>query len=170
MSEQAWTIEAIQSKVDQFLKPLLKLARLDLKYDVRPGGGDQEFISPDFTVNFAGKDLDLLLAHKAELLLALEQLTLETLRVPHEDRHRIIFDAQDYRLLRIEELKLSAEAAAEKVKRTGAPFRFNPMTSRERRIIHLALRDDPDVRTTSEGVAPNRCTVVSAAESARGRR
>ena len=59
-----------------------------------------------------------------------------------EDHSRISFDANDYRLLRIEELRLSAVAAAEKVKRTGEPFRFNPMNSRERRVIHLALRNE----------------------------
>jgi spoIIIJ-associated protein len=89
-------------------------------------------------------------------------LTLEALRVPHDDRYRLVFDADDYRLMRIEELRLSAEAAAERVKKNGLPFRFSPMTSRERRIIHLALRNDPAVETTSEGVAPNRHTVIYA--------
>ena len=67
-------------------------------------------------VKFAGKDLDLLLTNRAELLLALEQLTMEMLRMPNEDHSRISFDANDYRLMRIEELRMSAGAAAEKVK------------------------------------------------------
>ena len=46
---------------------------------------------------------------------------------------------------------LSAATAAEKVKRTGAPFRFNPMNSRERRVIHLALRNETEVRSESSG-------------------
>jgi spoIIIJ-associated protein len=165
MSENNWSLDAIRPRLDQFLHPLLKAARLELKYDVAEGGGDQTFITPDFTVNFEGKDVDLLLNQKGELLLAIEELTLEALRIAHEDRFRIVFDAQDYRLLRIAELRLSAETAAEKVKRTGLAFRFNPMTSRERRIIHLALRDDPGVRTVSEGVAPRRHTVIYAAGS-----
>jgi len=68
---------------------------------------------------------DLLLANRAELLLALEHVTMEMLRMPSETI-RGFFDANDYRLLRIEELRLSAMTAAEKVKRTGVPFRFNP--------------------------------------------
>ncbi len=163
MSEQPWTLEAIRPKVESFLRPVLKAARFQLEFEVRTGGGDQTFITPDFTVSFDGPDTDLLLAQRGELLLALEELTLEALRISHEDRFRIVFDAHDYRLLRIEELRLSAETAAEKVKRTGIAFRFNPMTSRERRIIHLALRDDPAVRTASEGVAPRRHTVIYAA-------
>jgi spoIIIJ-associated protein len=160
MSQDAWTLDEIGPRLDEFLQPVLKAARLSLHYRFRVGGDDQQFIHPDVTVSFDGDDLDLLLAQKGELLLALEQLTLEALHVPHEDRYRVIFDARDYRLMRIEELRMSAEAAAEKVKQSGAAFHFNPMTSRERRILHLALRDDPAVETTSEGVPPQRHIVV----------
>src|SRR5262249_56927914 len=79
---------------------------------------------------------------------------MEMLRMPSEDHSRISFDANDYRLLRIEELRLSAMTAAEKVKRTGQPFRFNPMNSRERRVIHLALRGEEAVRSESLGSGP----------------
>jgi len=104
--------------------------------------------------------VDLLLTNKAELLLALEHLTMEMLRMSSEDHSRISFDANDYRLLRIEELRLSAMTAAEKVKRTGQPFRFNPMNSRERRIIHLALRGETEIRSESLGSGPQRQVVV----------
>jgi spoIIIJ-associated protein len=50
--------------------------------------------------------------------------------------------------------------AAEKVKRTGQPFRFNPMNSRERRVIHLALRGEEAVRSESLGSGPQRQVVV----------
>lgn len=160
MSREPWKLEEIGQKLDQFLTPVLAAAQLSLRYELREGGDDGHFINPDVTVNFEGADIELLLAQRGELLLSLEQLALEALRVPHEDRYRIIFDAHDYRLMRIEELRMSAEAAAEKVKRTGMPFSFNPMSSRERRILHLALRDDPEVDSTSEGVPPHRHTVV----------
>src|SRR5262249_11759312 len=96
----------------------------------------------------------------AELWLARDPVTVEALRVPSEDHSRISFDANDYRLLRIEELRLSAMTAAEKVKRTGVPFRFNPMNSRERRVIHLALRNQTEVRSESMGFGPTRQVVV----------
>ena len=82
-------------------------------------------------------------------MLALEYITMEALGVPSEDHSRLSFDAQDYRALRIEELRLSAATAAEKVKRTGMLFKFNPMNSRERRVIHLALRNETGVRSES---------------------
>jgi spoIIIJ-associated protein len=85
---------------------------------------------------------------------------MEALRMPSEDHSRISFDANDYRLLRIEELRMSAAVAAEKVKHTGQPFRFNPMNSRERRVIHIALRNETAVRSESFGSGPARQVVV----------
>lgn len=160
MPETDWTLDEMGSRIDGFLGPLIDAAGFDLGYEISEGRRAGAFIQPDITVAFKGRDTELLLAYKAELLLALEHLTLEALKIPHDDRYRLIFDANDYRLLRIEELRMSAEVAAEKVVRSGMPFHFSPMTSRERRILHLALRDNHDVRTESEGVAPNRHTVI----------
>lgn len=161
MTDAKWTVEEVGPRVEKILRPLIKTAKLDL--DFRVGGGssiDPAFEKPDVTVNFSGRDLDILLANKGELLLALEHITLEALRFRPEEHSRLMFDAEDYRMLRVEELRLSAEAAAERVKRTGTPFKFNPMNSRERRIIHLALRHDPAVKTESEGLAPRRQVVI----------
>src|SRR6185436_15269144 len=56
--------------------------------------------------------------------------------------------------------RMSAMAAADKVKRTGEPFRFNPMNSRERRVIHLALRHETELRSESLGTGGQRMVVV----------
>jgi spoIIIJ-associated protein len=77
-----------------------------------------------------------------------------------EEHSRICFDANDRRILRIEELRMSALAAAERVKKSHAPFHFSPMNSRERRILHLALRGETDVRSESVGEGPIRQVVV----------
>jgi spoIIIJ-associated protein len=73
---------------------------------------------------------------------------------------RVRFDAGGYRGMRIEELRLSAHVAAERVRETKAPFRFNPMSARERRIVHLALQEEAGVRTASEGDGEERQVVV----------
>lgn len=165
MPVQPWNLDKIIDEIDEFLDSVLDAAGLDLDYEIREGGGDSaELISPDLTVDFSGDDLPLLLDHRAELLLALEHLTLEVLKISHDDRYRLIFDADDYRVSRIEELRMSAEAAAEKVVKSGRPFHFQPMTSRERRILHLTLRDNKEVMTTSEGMAPGRHTVIYKAD------
>jgi spoIIIJ-associated protein len=90
----------------------------------------------------------------------MEYLTMEMLRMPSDHHERLCFDANDYRMLRIAELRLSATTAADRVKRSKQPFRFSPMSSRERRIIHLALRNEPEVRSESAGAGPFRQVVI----------
>jgi spoIIIJ-associated protein len=161
LSAKKFTVESIGPRLNQFLRPLLDRAGFELEYDLVEGeSAHPEFESPEVTVKFSGDDVDLLLANKAELLLALEQVAMEALRLSNEDHSRISFDANDYRMLRIEELRLSAAAAAEKVKRTGSPFFFNPMNSRERRVIHLALRNETELRSESAGMGGHRQVVV----------
>jgi spoIIIJ-associated protein len=161
MADVKWDLDDVCRRIEDFLDPLLDLVDFDLDFDLREGGGgDSELIDPDLTVDFDGDDVELLLANRGELLLALEHLTLEAIKIPHDQRYRVIFDANDYRLSRIEDLRMTAEHAAEKVRRTGQPFHFQPMSSRERRILHIALRDAEGVRTISEGMAPRRHTVI----------
>lgn len=161
MSAKKYTVESIGSRLNHFLRPILQLAGFELDYTLTEAEPvHAEYESPEVAVQFTGPDVDLLLANKAELLLALEQVTMEALRMPSEDHSRLSFDANDYRMLRIEELRMSASAAAEKVKHTGSPFFFNPMNSRERRVIHMALRNEPELRSESAGFGSHRQVVV----------
>ncbi len=156
-----YLVEDYSSSIGDFLRQVLDKAEIDLDTRIESGAGlSQEFETPDIMVRFDGPDVDLLLANKGELLLALELLTQEYLRIPPEDHSRICFDANDYRILRIQELRLSAQTAAERVKKSGQPFFFNPMNSRERRIIHLALRDETTLRSESVGTGPYRQVCV----------
>jgi spoIIIJ-associated protein len=156
-----YTIDELRPKLEPFLGTVLEHAGFNVTYDLRtPENPHPEVENPDVTVVFGGEDVELLLANRAELLLALEHLAMEALRLPAEDHSLISFDANEYRLLRMEELRMSALAAAEKVKRTRVPFHFNPMTSRERRVIHLALRDEKELRSESVGIGPARAVVV----------
>jgi spoIIIJ-associated protein len=66
----------------------------------------------------------------------------------------------NHRAMRLEELRLAANVAAEKVLKTGVPYEFAPMSARERRIVHLALRDHPELTTQSQGEGMRRCVVV----------
>ncbi len=161
MTDRKYSAASTGPRIDSFLNTVLEAGGFELNYEIaeaEPAEGDVE--TPDLVVRFSGPDVDLLLSNKAELLLALEHVTMEMLRMPSEDHSRLSFDANDYRALRIEELRLSAMTAAEKVKRTGQPFRFNPMNSRERRVIHMALRGETAVRSESIGAGPGRQVIV----------
>lgn len=156
-----YSVHETGPRIQQFLNRVIADAGFRLSFDLEPGdNSNPDFENPDLVVKFGGEDVDLLLANRAELLLALELVTQEMLRMHSDDHSRISFDANDYRALRIEELRVSALAAAEKVKHTGTYFRFNPMNSRERRVIHIALRNEHEVRSESAGAGPQRGVVI----------
>jgi len=158
--------EALAAELRRYLDLILAGTRLELAYEVHlQQAAAAEFENPEVLVVFRGRDQDLLLERNAELLKALEYIALRWLRLDPHYYDRVRFDASDYRALRIEELKLSARVAADQVRETRQPFRFNPMAARERRIIHLVLKDQPGVRTTSEGMGEERQVVVYPAES-----
>jgi spoIIIJ-associated protein len=163
--ENKYTIADVGPRIEQFLGPVMRITSFDLNWEIEQGQHlHPDFEDPEVVVKFSGPDVDLLLANKAELMLALEHLTMEVLRMPAEHHSRLCFDANDYRVLRIEELRLSAATAAEKVKQSRRPFHFNPMNSRERRIIHLSLRNETDVRSESTGTGPIRQVVIVPSE------
>ena len=161
MDEPKYTVTSAGQRIEDFLDMALDHLDMEVEYEILEGQHlHPDLEDPDLLIKFSGPEVDLLLANKAELMLALEFLTMEALRMPAEDHSRLCFDANDYRMLRIEELRLSAITAAEKVKQTRRPFHFNPMNSRERRIIHLSLRNETEIRSESTGTGPFRQVVV----------
>lgn len=75
---------------------------------------------------------------------------------------RILVDVEDYREKRKEALENMAQSAAQKVKLSGQNETFPPMSSFERRIVHLALAEHPDVETVSEGEGNQRHIIIKA--------
>ena len=161
MSDIKYTVAETGPKIEAFLHRILPMAEIDVTFDITDGvSAHHTFETPDLVVRFHGEDVDSLVANKGELMLALEHLTMEILGVPSDQHSRLCFDANDYRLLRIEELRLTAVTIAEKVMQSKVPYQFNPMNSRERRIIHLALRDFKELRSESLGQGQFRHVVV----------
>jgi spoIIIJ-associated protein len=154
---------AAANKINEFLQAVVSQGGLRFKYRIivdPPLPEDRDWEKPEILVDFAGPDSPLLLDRGGELLRALELLALEMLHLPSGEHEKISFDCQNQRSLRIQELRSAATVAAEKVRRTGTPYEFSPMSSRERRIVHLALRDQTDLHTESEGEGRDRCLVV----------
>jgi len=166
VSDIKYTVTETGPKIEAFLNRILPLAGLNVTFDITDGEtAHHTFETPDLVVRFVGLDVDLLVANKAEVMLALEHLTMEILGVPSDQHSRLCFDANDHRLLRIEELRLSAVTVADKVLTSKIAFQFNPMNSRERRIIHLALRDYKELRSESIGQGQFRHVVVLPADA-----
>ena len=146
-------------ELKRFLDLALREIGLAFEYEIQmpsaPAPGE-----PEIAVMFRGADEGLLLERSAELLLALEHVAHRWLRLDPRLHDHVRFDCGEYRSTRLEELKLSARVAAQRVRETGQPFRFNPMSSRERRIIHLELNGAAGVRTVSEGAGDRRQLVI----------
>jgi spoIIIJ-associated protein len=154
-------------KIHEFLQSVVTLGGLRFKYRITvdpPLPENRDWERPEIIVDFSGPDSPLLLDRGGELLRAIELLAIEMLRLPSGEHEKISFDCQNQRSLRIEELRMATVVAAEKVRRTGSPYFFAPMSSRERRIVHLALRDQTDLHTESDGEGPRRCVVVYPAD------
>ncbi len=159
--------EAVAAELRRCLDTMLRAAHFDLRFrvelpDIRAAAGLE---APEVIVNFDGRDQELLLERGAELLKALEYMAVRWLRLDPKLHDHVRFDCDNYRADRLAELKLSAQVAADRVRETRIPFRLNPMGTRERRLIHLALQDQSGIRTASEGIRENRQVVIFPADS-----
>jgi spoIIIJ-associated protein len=154
---------AAANKINEYLRDVVACGGFRLKYRITvdpPLAEERDWERPEIMVEFAGPDSSLLLERGCELLRAIELLALEIIRLPGNEHEKVRFDCMNQRALRLQELRVAADVAAEKVRRLGTPYEFQPMSSRERRIVHLALRDHADLQTESQGEGSRRCLVV----------
>ncbi|MGH9487545.1 MAG: protein jag [Terriglobales bacterium] len=150
----------IQARLREFLESVIHEGHFRLQFQFLTPPADPDGEGPELVVDLAGPDASLLLADEGELLRGMEYLALETLRVPPHEHHAILFDCQGRRQLRVQELRALAQMAAERVRKTGLPYAFAPMNSRDRRTVHLALREQAGLSSESEGLGRDRHVVV----------
>jgi spoIIIJ-associated protein len=110
-------------------------------------------------VEFTGPDTPVLTARNGELLNALEHIATKMLRLEPEEHDRVAFDADQFKANRDRQMRESAAAAIERVRATGRPHAFPPMTSRERRMLHMVLSES-GLPTASSGEGPGRFVVL----------
>lgn len=153
--------EAATNALREFLQKILRTAGFDLSVTVRTASGTQAAEGePEIFADLNGRDKEVLLARGGEVLKALEHLVFRALNLEPAYHEKIHLDCGGYRALRFEELRMTARVAAERVQASRQPFRLNPMSSRERRIVHLALKDMPGIRTESVGTGEERQVVI----------
>ena len=156
--------ERAMRELKSFLDQAVGAGGFALEWEISPEPSAQDG-QGRLIVAFRGEDEPLLLERNAELLLALEYIAHRWLRLDPRLHDHVRFDCGGYRAERLDELKLSARVAAQRVRETNEPFRFNPMSSRERRLIHLELAAATDVRTVSEGSGDRRQLVIYPAKN-----
>jgi spoIIIJ-associated protein len=113
----------------------------------------------ELVATVTGDDLGILIGRHGQTIDALQYLANAVMHRRGEDVE-VVVDAQGYRERRARMLHDVAVKAAAEAKRTGKPVELEPMTSVERKIIHLRLKEFAGVRTESDGAEPNRHVVV----------
>ena len=110
-------------------------------------------------VEFTGPDTALLTSRNGEVLNALEHIATKMLRLEPEQQDLVSFDANQFKANRDRQMRASASAAVERVRSTGRPHAFPPMSSRERRMLHMLLAES-GLPTASSGEGPGRFVVL----------
>jgi len=119
-------------------------------------GDDGEII-----LDIVGGDLALLIGRHGKTLDSLQTLVGAATSRQLGFRYPIVVDVEGYRSRRREKVEDMARRTADRAVRQGRPVKLRPMTSYERRLVHMALRNDRRVVTVSEGDDPARAVVVS---------
>lgn len=138
---------------------LLEKMNTQANVSVKLGDSDTNRIQP-VLIDIEGNDLSFLIGRKAETINALQFIA--SLIVGRELGRWVPLqiDVQHYRKRREDELRKLARRIADQVASTGRNQVLEPMPPNERRIIHIELRDHPEVETESEGEDPRRKVIV----------
>jgi|SRR5919109_869275 spoIIIJ-associated protein len=153
-------MEEVCEEVARFLQGVFEGSKLRLDTTL-------EESEDNCRLNVDGADVDLLVSQGGELLDALQHLLNQIFSQKLSKGQRIVCDAQSFRATREAELRAMAHHAAGRVRVTGVPFTFGPMSANERRIIHLELADERDLNTESVGEGLARKLRVSLRDAGR---
>jgi spoIIIJ-associated protein len=142
------------------VESLLERMEIDAAVDASWGAASDERDQRPLLINIRGGDLSLLIGRKGETLAALQYIT--RLIVGKETGHSIavVIDVQGYRARREQQLRQLAKRMATQAVERGRTMVLEPMPASERRIIHIELRDHPDVITESTGEADQRKVTI----------
>ena len=112
------------------------------------------------TFSMYGDEVGILIGRRGDTLNALQFLLSLAVNRRLNSHKRIILDCENYRQRRAETLQALAHRMADKARETGRRVSLDPMNAAERRIVHLALENEPPVKAESYGEDPHRKIVI----------
>lgn len=145
--------------VDDLLRLLNIDGELTIREPLTPGDGRGTVRA---VIDISGDDLGLLIGRRGETLLSLQYLVNLIVTRQFPGRAGVSIDVEHYRHRREGQVVALAQRMADRVRQTGSPITLEPMSAAERRLVHIALADDPDLVTNSVGEGENRKVVISA--------
>lgn len=156
VKERTESVEVTQASIDLGVEALKKM--VDLITD--DASVVTETNQDRLTLKIESGNAGILIGRKGQTLDAMQFLTDKIVNRRSDARVRVKVDIEGYIETRKANLKHLAYKMADKVKRTGRPAKINQMSVHDRRIVHLALKDDNKVRTQSMGDGYYRCLVI----------
>src|SRR4030042_86516 len=167
-STPASNVVSVATEILQTLLTLLEVEGV-IAPAVYPDESGEQPTAP-VAFNIEGDDLGILIGRRGQTLAALQYVLRLIVGHKTETWVPIIVDAEGYKERRHEALKSLALRMADHVKTRGAPFTLEPMPPYERRIVHLALADNPAVYTESIGEGESRKVVIRPKHPSSGQR
>jgi spoIIIJ-associated protein len=159
------TLDPQTLKALAFVRTLVAKMQMSVEVNLAPDDGEG---SPDeIRIELEGPDAGRIIGKKGNVLDAIQYLTARVVIRPGDPRRHIIVDAEGYRARHEDQLAQMARRLAQRVATQGKVITFDPMSARERRIVHLALREIQGVRTESMGEEPQRRVQIIPNKAAR---
>lgn len=145
---------ALAAEAQTVLSELLRTMGFDADVSVRS-------TETPIMLAITGDNLGVLIGRRGDNLAALQFMVNLLLSKHRRQWPRVVIDVENYRARREDSLRTLADRLAYRVRRNGRPFTLEAMPASDRRVIHLALRDSPDVETYSIGEGPARRVVIA---------
>ncbi|MBN1824605.1 MAG: protein jag [Endomicrobiales bacterium] len=147
-------LDGAATKAKKTVSEILKLMKIGFSDIISSKSGE------GVSVEMKTSDGSLIIGKGGQTLDALEHVVNLIVNRDEATRTKIDLDTEGYRRRRLETIENLVKKGVAQAKRTGKPFRFDPMPARERRIIHVLLKEDASVETFSEGEGGFRKVVV----------
>ena len=154
--EDQQNLKTVQSVVIELLDRMRMKAEVKVKYVDPQDDKDQRVVM----VDIEGKDLSILIGRRSETLNALQYITSLIVNKELGRWVPVQIDVQGYRDRRERQLRQLGRRMAEQAIQSGRKQTLEPMPANERRVIHLELRNHPQVYTESEGEEPYRKVTI----------
>jgi spoIIIJ-associated protein len=132
------------------------LEKMDMDAEVTLAPDDGEGSADEIRLEIEGPDAGRVIGKRGMVLVAIQYLTTRIAHKPGEPRKHIAVDAEGYRARHEDQLAEMARKLARRVAKEGKIITFDPMSARDRRVVHMALKEITEVRTESHGEGPDR--------------
>ncbi len=137
-----------------FVQAVLRDMSVDAEAELAPP--DEESSEDEIRIEIEGAEASRVIGKRGAVLEALQYLTTRVAHRPGDAKKHISVDAEGYRARHEEQLTAMAIKLGERVASEGKVITFDPMNARDRRVVHMALRDIKGVRTESSGLGQDR--------------